>query len=105
MPFDTVKQWQHFHIEPFVELEDIFINKAVRTLQLKLRECIVYPPAERLSTRRSVCFPERVCSSSAAPEEAATAAPAPAPEEARRGTKRPAPEVAEAGEEAEDPEV
>ena len=48
LPFERLQHFQHYQVEPFVELEDIFINKAVRTLQLKLRECIVYPPAERL---------------------------------------------------------
>ena len=60
IPFETVLAFRNFRVQPFVEVEDIFVSKAVRSLQLKLRECIVVPPAERLS-RFSVCFPERVC--------------------------------------------
>lgn len=66
LPYDVVQRYQNFQVVPFVEVEDVFVNKAMRSLQLKLRECIVYPPAERLNTRVSVCFPGRVCSADAA---------------------------------------
>ena len=79
----------HFQVVPFVEVEDVFVSKALHagayyeiriwccSMQLKLREwslryvsrvylsvCrgIVFPPAERLMVRSSVCFPDRVCS-------------------------------------------
>jgi hypothetical protein len=61
IPFETVLAYRNFHVEPFVEIEDVFVSKAVRSLQMKLRECIVYPPAERMQQRFSVCFPERLC--------------------------------------------
>ena len=61
IPFEAVVAFRNFHVQPFVEMEDIFVSKAVRSLQLKLRECIVIPPAERMQSRFSVCFPERVC--------------------------------------------
>jgi hypothetical protein len=68
---------------PYVELEDIFVNKAVRSLQLKLRECLVIPPAERPTQRFSVIFPNQVCTRDTVaaqdPEEASAAAP-PTPE-------------------------
>lgn len=57
----TVQGFQNFQVIPFVEIEDIFINKVMKTPQLKLRECIVFPPAERPNSRFSVCFPDRVC--------------------------------------------
>lgn len=62
IPLETVLGFRNFQAEPFVEVEEIFVSKAVRSLQLKLRECIVYPPTERPNTRSSVCFPERICS-------------------------------------------
>ena len=62
LSLETVQNFRNFQAEPFVEVEDVFVSKAVRALQVKLRECIVYPPMERPSTRSSVCFPERVCS-------------------------------------------
>ena len=42
-------------------MEDVFVSKAVRSIQLKLRECLVIPPAERIQQRFSVCFPDRMC--------------------------------------------
>ena len=48
-------------VQPYVEVEDIFVSKAVRSLQLKLRECLVIPPVERMQQRYSVCFPDRMC--------------------------------------------
>lgn len=71
---------------PVVEVEDIFVNKAMRSMQLKLRECIVYPPAERVMHRASVLFPGRMCS--AAEEETAPAVTAPV-----ESTERPEPLV------------
>ena len=56
-------------VQPYVEVEDIFVSKAVRSLQLKLRECLVGPPVERLQHRYSVCFPDRICSAAAAAAE------------------------------------
>ena len=41
IPHDVVMRYQNFHVVPYVEIEDIFVNKAVRSVQLKLRECIV----------------------------------------------------------------
>lgn len=61
VPFDTVRMFRNFHVQPFVEVEDIFVSKAMRSLQLKLRECLVVPPVERMQYRPSVCFPDRVC--------------------------------------------
>ena len=60
---------------PFIEIEDVFINKMMRSLQLKVRECIVYPPPERLSVRTSVCFPGRLCCANDAAAAAAGEAP------------------------------
>ena len=59
--FDTVLGFRNFQVHPYVEVEDVFVSKAVRSLQLKLRECLVVPPAERIQHRFSVCFPDRVC--------------------------------------------
>jgi hypothetical protein len=61
IPFETVVGFRNFRVEPFVEIEDVFVSKAVRAPQLKLRECIVVPPTERIQSRFSVCFPDRVC--------------------------------------------
>ena len=61
IPLDAVIGFRNFRVVPFVEVEDVFVSKAVRSIQLKLRECIVIPAAERPSTRYSVCFPDRVC--------------------------------------------
>lgn len=86
LSFDAVSRFQNFQVVPVVEIEDIFVNKAVRSLQLKLRECIVYPPAERATVRRSLLFPDQVCSSSAVtcpepvPAPAAVVVPTPPPE-------------------------
>ena len=85
IPNDVVEGYRNFQIVPFVEVEDVFVSKAVRSMQLKLRECIVYPPAVQASTRFSVCFPDRVCSSSSGAAEEAPPAPQeapPAPQEA-----------------------
>ena len=59
--FDTVLGFRNFQVQPYVEVEDVFVSKVVRSLQLKLRECLVIPPAERIQHRFSVCFPDRVC--------------------------------------------
>ena len=59
--FETLLGFRNFQVQPYVEVEDVFVSKAVRSLQLKLRECLVVPPAERIQHRFSVCFPERVC--------------------------------------------
>ena len=40
MPLERVRQYRSFEIVPYVELEDVFVNKAVRSLQMKLRECL-----------------------------------------------------------------
>lgn len=61
VPFETVLAWKNFKAEPYVEIEDVFVSKAVRSLQLKLRECVVTPAPERAQTRFSVAFPDRVC--------------------------------------------
>lgn len=61
VPFETVLGWRNFHAEPLVEMEDVFVFKAVRSLQIKLRECLVTPPAERPNTRYSMCFPDQLC--------------------------------------------
>lgn len=63
IPFDVVQKFQNYYVEPFVEIEDIFVNKAVRSIQLKLRECVVYPPAERVQSRPSLYMPNVICSS------------------------------------------
>ena len=79
LKFDQVLGFRNFQVQPFVEVEDIFVSKAVRSLQLKLRECLVIPPMERIQQRFSVCFPDRVCTaqqpeddSSPKPEEEET---------------------------------
>lgn len=69
LKFDTVLGFRNFQAQPFVEVEDIFVSKAVRSIQLKLRECLVVPPAERMQQRYSVCFPDRVCSNAETEEE------------------------------------
>lgn len=66
MGFDVVRRMQNFRVVPFVELEDVFVSKALRSLQMKLRECIVIPPPERPSHRLSAAFPHRVCTREAA---------------------------------------
>lgn len=62
IPLDVVENYRNFQVVPYVEVEEVFVSKAVRSLQLKLRECIVYPPIERAMVRSSVCFPEKMCS-------------------------------------------
>jgi hypothetical protein len=69
--FNTVLGYRNFQVQPFVEVEDIFVSKAVRSLQLKLRECLVIPPVERMQHRYSVCFPDRICSAASAQEAGA----------------------------------
>ena len=107
VPFETVLGWKNFKAEPYVEIEDVFVSKAVRSLQLKLRECIVTPAPERAQTRFSVAFPDRVCrqideAAAAAEGEAAAAvvhsllppaaaapvAALPQPDEEERAAKR-----------------
>lgn len=61
IPLQTVLNWKYYHATPLVEIEDIFVNKAVRSVQLKLRECIIKPPSERANVRFSMCFPDKVC--------------------------------------------
>jgi hypothetical protein len=61
VPLEVVAGYRNFRIKPFVEVEDVFVSKAVRSIQLKLRECVVIPPLDRVSTRFSVCFPDRLC--------------------------------------------
>jgi hypothetical protein len=63
---DAVRRLQKFRVVPFVELEDVFVNKAMRSLQMKLRECIIFPPPERPTHRLSAAFPNRVCTRDAA---------------------------------------
>lgn len=46
IPVDVVEGYRNFQAVPFVEVEDVFVSKAVRSLQLKLRECIVCPLPE-----------------------------------------------------------
>lgn len=62
IPLKTIIEWRNFTATPYVEVEDVFVNKAMRSVQLKLRECVIIPPTERPSMRFSVCFPDRVCS-------------------------------------------
>jgi hypothetical protein len=69
LDFNTVLGYRNFQVQPFVEVEDIFVSKAVRSLQLKLRECLVVPPVERMQHRYSVCFPDRICSTVTAEDE------------------------------------
>ena len=61
LPLKTVLGWRNFHAIPCVEVEDVFVNKAMRSVQLKLRECIITPPIDRPTVRFSVCFPDQVC--------------------------------------------
>lgn len=62
IPLEVVEGYRNFQVVPYVEIEEVFVSKAVRSLQLKLRECIVYPPIERAMVRSSVCFPDKMCS-------------------------------------------
>ena len=73
--FEQVVAFRNFQVVPFVEVEDIFVSKSLRSLQLKLRECLVIPPMERLQQRYSVCFPDRVCAPHQPEEPMNTAAP------------------------------
>ncbi len=52
---------QNFRVVSFVEFEDIFCSKALRSLQMKLRKCIVYPPPGRPNHRFSAAYPQRMC--------------------------------------------
>lgn len=61
LALDAVQNMRNFQVVPYVEVSDVFVNKAVRSIQLYLRECIVIPPPERLNVRYSVCFPGKVC--------------------------------------------
>ena len=70
VPLDVVMAYRNFRIKPFVEVEEVFVSKAVRSIQLRLRECIVIPPLDRVSTRFSVCFPDKVCSTAPTDVEA-----------------------------------
>jgi hypothetical protein len=65
LTLERVRAWSNFRITPFVEIEDVFVNRAVRSIQLKLRECIVTPPAERVTVRTSLAFADRVCGGAA----------------------------------------
>jgi hypothetical protein len=81
LTLEQVRAWSNFRITPFVEIEDVFVNRAVRSIQLKLRECIVTPPAERVTVRTSLAFADRVCGGAAdADEPSAKRARAPPPE-------------------------
>lgn len=60
IPLTTLHKYQNFFIVPFVEVDEVFVNKGIRSIQLRMRECIVYPPTERSLTRTSVCFPGRI---------------------------------------------
>lgn len=68
IPHSTVLQWKNFQAIPVVEVEDIFVNKAMRSIQLKLRECIITPPLERMTRRPSVLFPAQLCCADATSE-------------------------------------
>jgi hypothetical protein len=83
LKFNTVLGYRNFQVQPYVEVEDVFVSKAVRSLQLKLRECLVVPPAERIQQRYSVCFPDRVCSSAHEGDAADADEVAPEPKRAR----------------------
>ena len=101
IPIETVQRYQNFKVVPFVEVEDVFVNKAMRSLQLKLRECIVYPPAERLSVRTSVCFPGRLCTSNqAAAQQPALPVTAILPDPEEEGSEVVVPPVANLEEES-----
>ena len=78
MPLERIRQWRNFEVVPYVELEDVFVNKAVRSLQMKLRECLVIPPTERPTQRFSVIFPTQVCNRESLLHDPAAADP-PAP--------------------------
>lgn len=69
IPHSTVMGWRNFQAIPVVEVEDIFVNKAMRSIQLKLRECIITPPMERMTRRPSVLFPTQFCDSAVASTE------------------------------------
>ena len=57
--FDEVVAWNRgFTIEPCIEMEELFVSKTVKSLQLRVRECIVYPPETQGYTRYSVVFPD-----------------------------------------------
>jgi hypothetical protein len=99
IPFDTVRSYRNFHVQPFVEIEDIFVSKAMRSLQMKLRECLVVPPAERMQHRPSVCFPERACVPEA--EETDLYGTLAAPEATTVAETKPVIAIATANEEAE----
>ena len=98
--FDAVTAFRNFQVQPYVEfrvpsaerilfkMEDIFVSKAVRSIQLKLRECLVIPPPERVQQRFSVCFPDRLCTVDVPPGNDDTA------ENGSDVTKRPADNVA-----------
>lgn len=63
IPHSTVMGWRNFQAIPVVEVEDVFVNKAMRSIQLKLRECIITPPQERMTRRPSLLFPTQLCDS------------------------------------------
>lgn len=69
IPQSTVMKWRNYQAIPIVEVEDVFVNKAMRSIQLKLRECIITPPLERMTRRPSVLFPTQLCDSDAVVEE------------------------------------
>jgi hypothetical protein len=71
LSLERVRNLRNFFVVPFVEVEDVFASKAVKSLRMKLRECIVFLPAERPTHRFSVAFEDKVCGTTAVvePEE------------------------------------
>jgi hypothetical protein len=71
VPFATVRGWQNFRVVPYVETEEIYVGNGRCALQLKLRECTVFPPSETprapppslpgATGRPSVAFPGQRC--------------------------------------------
>lgn len=65
--FADVLAWERpFHCEPFVEIEELFASKSVQSLQLRVRECVAYPPDTQASVRYSLSFPDVICDAAAA---------------------------------------
>lgn len=74
VPLERVREWRNFRVAPYVDVDEIFVSGGRRSLQLKLRECVVYPPSATapppVATRRpSVAFPDRMCGAASAEDE------------------------------------
>lgn len=61
LTLDQVRQFRSFDVEMYVELDTVFASKSVRSVQLKVREVVVWPPAVRPTQRYSVVFQNQVC--------------------------------------------